>query len=290
MSNTKLLYLTFGKSKSIHCQAAFSILSFLARGWHCDHIVVMTDSPSAYSFFENRINILEVNEALLRNWRGQTNNFFRAKIKALEHCIGQSSGENWLYLDSDTFLFQEFQQLQTALENGRPLLHLCEGRLSELKSKSVRQLWSCTKNRSFGGIHFDEQTAMWNAGVIGIPGKAAPAILTKVLQVCDELCREKIRPRLIEQLSFSVVLAHFGGLRPSEDCVAHYWSNKPEWEAAIAAFFADCFLEGLDFKGVLGKMAGFDFQKIPVERKERRTKQRLVGWVGRVFADKVKGV
>jgi hypothetical protein len=287
MTSTNLLYLTFGESKTIHWQAAFSILSFLAKDWNYSKIVVMTDCPSVYSFFEKRINIIEVNEAQLRNWRGPTNNFFRAKIKALEFCIGESTGENWMYLDSDTFLFKDFQLLQSALENGQPLLHLCEGRLVKLKSKSIRQMWSCTKNRSFGGIHFGEETAMWNAGVIGIPGITAPAIIANVLQVCDELCHEKIRPRLIEQLSFSVVLANSGELRPAEDCVAHYWSNKPEWEAAIAAFFTDCLLEGLDFKGILDKIERFDYQKIPVERKERRTKQRLWVLAEKLFPDQI---
>lgn len=285
---TNLLYLTFGTAPTIHWQASFSILSFLAHGWDEGEIVVMTDCPSAYSLFENRVKIITVAETQLRNWRGPTDNFFRAKIKALEACIAQSPNEDWLYLDADTFLFKAFEPIKTAFETGCPLLHLCEGRLSDLRSKTIRRLWAITKGRSFGGIQFDDETAMWNAGVIGLPGKGAPETIAHVLRVCDELCQEKIRPRLIEQLSFSVVLAHTGKLRATEDCIAHYWSNKPEWERFIAAFFAGCFLQKLDFQDILKEMMRQDFRRIPVEKKERKTKLRLVALSEKLFPDENK--
>jgi len=190
-------------------------------------------------------------------------------------------------LDSDTFLFKDFQSLQHTLERGCPLLHLREGRLSDLKSKSIRQMWSRTKNRHFDGIHFGREAAMWNAGVVGIPGPDAAEVIAKVLRVCDNLCREKIRPRLVEQLSFSVVLPAFGELWAAEEWVAHYWSNKAEWGREIAAFFVGCFLEKLDFRDVLEKMRTFDFQKIPVQRKVRKTKRRLWAWAEKLFPDQI---
>lgn len=280
-----LLYLTFGNSPGIYWQAGFSILSFLAKDWQGGQITVMTDCPAAYALFGERLKTIAIDGEQLRSWRGPTDNFFRAKIKALEACIAQSDGEDWLYLDTDTFLSTTAQPLRALLADGNPLLHLKEGRLSALQSKTIRQLWAHTRGRSFGGIHFGEEAAMWNAGVIGIPGRDAKATIGQVLALCDELCQTKIRPRLLEQLSFSMVLAELGGLRAADHCVTHYWTNKAEWEQAIAAFFTDCFLEKLDFDGVLGKMRTFDLTKIPVYRKQRKTKQRLQAWAGQLFPD-----
>lgn len=287
MSKINILYLTFGKAGGVHWQACFSILSFLSAGWDFGEIVVMTDRPDAYAFLKDRIKIVTIDQAKLTEWGGVTQNLFRPKIKALEACATSAADAAWLYLDADTFLFGDCGYLVSALENGHFLMHKCEGVLAKLKGKTLRQLYLRTKARKVAGIEIRDDAAMWNAGVIGLPAGQSLESIAKVLAVCDQLCSEGIRPRLIEQFSFSVTLPCQGQLLPCERQIGHYWSNKPEWEQAISAFFTDFLLSGGDDEDLKKRVQNFDFQQVPIAKKVRKTKQRLMALLDNGFRDEL---
>ena len=79
-----LLYITFGSNTAVHMQAAFSIYSFLARFEKYNSVNIITDNKLYYQHLEDRVNIIEMTEEELKEWKGEYQFFWRIKIKAIE--------------------------------------------------------------------------------------------------------------------------------------------------------------------------------------------------------------
>ena len=60
-------------------------------------------------------------------------------------------------------------------------------------------------------MHLTEQHVMWNAGVVGIPAAGAGAGITLALRICDDLSRQQVTPRLIEQFATKRRFVHCVG-------------------------------------------------------------------------------
>lgn len=279
----QLLYLVFGTNVHHHFQATFSILSFLRQRPELRGITVVTDAPACYRHLADAVTVLPVDARQLKEWEGEFGFFWRVKIKALEHAARQQPGVPLLYLDSDTFLYGALPALAQGLAAGQAYMHEPEGRLAALGSKTERLLWAQTQQQTFGGVRIGAQHVMWNAGVVGIPAGRAPAALALALAICDDLCRARVTPRLIEQFALSVALAETYGLHPARPYIGHYWSNKDEWSTAIAAFLLESHLRQRTRAEELAALDGFDFRALPVKRRLKNTQHRLEGLVRRFF-------
>ena len=133
---TDLVYLVFGKNLKNHYQCAFSCLSFLAKASEdIGKVYIVTDNSQFYSFFGERICVVDVDEKTLLEWQGAYSFFWRVKIKALAH-VAQLGGQNLLYLDSDTILYSALQLNEGAY------MHQMEGQLKFLRSKNRTTLIS----------------------------------------------------------------------------------------------------------------------------------------------------
>jgi hypothetical protein len=269
-----LLLLSFGTRLENHFQAAFSILSFLARPG-IERVFVLTDAPRFYAQFGARIEILPIDEALMSHWRGDSGFFWRIKIKAIEKVVG-ISGHDLLYVDSDTFLAGDLTALSSALASGATVMHRLESRLSQRTSSTEKAMWAVLRGKTFSGIRIDDQTAMWNAGVIGLPGVSAGDDIARTLELCDALCATPCTRRLIEQFSFSLALASGARLTPCDNAVIHYWGNKPDWNRAMREFFVEAALTDADLSERISRIADFDFQALPILRKESTARRRMV--------------
>jgi hypothetical protein len=269
-----LLLLSFGTRLENHFQAAFSILSFLARPG-IERVFVLTDAPRFYAQFGARIEILPIDEALMSQWRGDSGFFWRIKIKAIEKVVG-ISGHDLLYVDSDTFLAGDLTALSSALASGATVMHRLESRLSQRTSSTEKAMWAVLRGKTFSGIRIDDQTAMWNAGVIGLPGVSAGDDIARTLELCDALCATPCTRRLIEQFSFSLALASGARLTPCDNAVIHYWGNKPDWNRAMREFFVEAALTDADLSERISRIADFDFQALPILRKESTARRRMV--------------
>src|SRR5579875_1144250 len=159
-----LLYITCGANASIHSQAAFSIYSFLSCKAPVHSINIITDAPEYYHHLRNKATIIPVNDALLQDWKGPHNFFWRIKIKAIEQICAQYAGQPVVYLDTDTFLYGAHNQLQQLLAAGCALMHENEGRLHQQKAKTARLMHRQINHRSFGGLNMQDDACMWNAG------------------------------------------------------------------------------------------------------------------------------
>ncbi|RYU77756.1 hypothetical protein, partial [Hymenobacter persicinus] len=219
-----LLYLVFGANIKNHFQANFSILTFLKHRAGLTSITVVTDAPNFYRHLDEFVTVLPVDEATLQEWKGEFNFFWRIKIKALEHVARQFPNTPILYLDSDTFLHGSFEALHETLRRGTALMHEPEGQLSQLGSKTEKLMWNQTQGHTYGGVRLTERHTMWNAGVVGIPALRAPDAIALALTICDELSRQQVTPRLIEQFALSVALAETFGLQAARPHIGHYWS------------------------------------------------------------------
>lgn len=269
-----LLLLSFGTRLENHFQAAFSILSFLARPG-IERVFVLTDAPRFYAQFGARIEILPIDEALMSQWRGDSGFFWRIKIKAIEKVVG-ISGHDLLYVDSDTFLAGDLTALSSALASGATVMHRLESRLSQRTSSTEKAMWAVLRGKTFSGIRIDDQSAMWNAGVIGLPGVSAGDDIARTLELCDALCATPCTRRLIEQFSFSLALASGARLTSCDNAVIHYWGNKPDWNRAMREFFVEAALTDADLSERISRIADFDFQALPILRKESTARRRMV--------------
>ncbi|MBC6612761.1 hypothetical protein H8B15_17695 [Hymenobacter sp. BT507] len=278
-----LLYLVFGTNIKNHFQANFSILSFLQQSKALNGITVVTDAPDFYRHLQGHVAVLPIDETRLREWKGEFDFFWRIKIKALEYVAQQRPGSALLYLDSDTFLYGSLPQMQAALADGQAFMHEAEGKLATLPSKTEQRMWQQVRQQTFGGIQMHEQHTMWNAGVVGIPAAQATETIALALRICDDMSRQQVTPRLIEQFALSVALAEMGPLQAASPYIGHYWSTKEEWNEAITAFLLESHLYQRSIADEVAAMATFEYRTIPIKKRVKSTQGRLEKLVRRLF-------
>ncbi len=278
-----LFYLTFGNHISHHLQASFSILSFLAQAAPGDTVDMLTDCPEFYAHLSGRVNTLPVDEALLREWKGPHDFFWRAKIKAIEQTCNRYAGEPVIYLDSDTFLYNAANAFRQQLANNKALMHLAEGPLSQAGSKTEKKMWQQVSGRSFGGLTMQPADMMWNAGVVATPNTLRGEECRLALAICDEMCAAGVTRRLIEQYALSLVLDKTYGLTEAAPYIAHYWSNKEEWTKGISDFFTTAYFKQYTPAQTIEAFKQFPYNSIPVVKKTRNTTTRLQRLAAKLF-------
>ena len=276
-----ILYLVFGENQQNHAQAYFSICSFLGQTNVHDRVYVMTDAPDFYERLNEKIEILTINKTQLDDWQGTNQFFWRAKIKAIEHICRLHPEESVLYLDTDTFLYSDIKTLKSDLQN--PVMHLNEGALSKLKSKTEKLMWQQVGNKIFGSILIQSHHAMWNAGVVGIPANKGLIICQLALNICDNMLEVNVTQRLIEQFALSLALSKNGDVKPAENYIGHYWSNKEEWSVAIQRFVINSSLKNNSLEVDIEDIKRFDFSKIAILKRIPNTQKRLKKLVEKWF-------
>ncbi|OLY90888.1 hypothetical protein SAMN05444008_11757 [Cnuella takakiae] len=280
-----LLYLTFGKKFSVHLEVAFSIYSFLGQA-SVRSIHIITDTPEYYKHFQNKVRVLTIDNATLKDWEGPHQFFWRVKIKAIQQLCAEFAGEPVVYLDGDTFLYQPTTTLLQKLQAGQALMHENEGALATARTKTEQRMWQQVQGKSFAGFPLPQDAAMWNAGVVAVPNTTKGAECAFALQLCDELCDQGVTRRLVEQFSLSVALQRYYGLEPAAPFIAHYWSNKAAWDERINQFFTVGFFRHYDMQAMQEHMAQFDFTALPVKVIQKNTGLRLHRLVDKWFPNR----
>lgn len=283
-----IVYLVFGEELINHVQANFSILSMLTQKEEINSINIVTDNPKFYNFLSGVVNVIKVKLEDLQEWKGEYDFFWRVKIKAVEFIANIYKNENLLYLDSDTFLFGNIQELKGKLNGGNSFMHLNEGKLSQLKSKTEKRMWRQTFNKNFGPVKIDQDHCMWNAGVIGIPGSKSSQLIKTTLDICDAMLEQNITRRLIEQFAFSLSLNEFSNLIPAEGQIGHYWGNKGQWDDFIKNFIISSYFSNSSFDEIIESMKSIDYTKIPINMKIPSTKRRLQNLINKTFPERNK--
>lgn len=281
-----LLYITFGNNVAVHSQAAFSVYSFLAADEKPDSINIITDAPHYYTHLKEQVRIIAVAEKQLEEWKGPYHFFWRIKIKALQWMCKEYAGQPVIYLDTDTFLYKPVAAIKKQLMEGCALMHEDESALSSAGTKTEKKMWQQVKNRTFAGLVINAQHHMWNAGVVATPNTKEGAECVLALQLCDEMCAAGVTQRLIEQFALCVALQQTYGLQPAHESIAHYWSNKKEWDERTKAFFTEAYTKAYSKAELIKAMRSFDFTQIPIKKRIKNTGRRLHHLVDQLFGVK----
>ena len=279
-----IVYLVFGNKIENYQQAYFSIFTALLHKNDEDKIIVITDDSSLFGFFENKIETIFINQDTIKDWEGPHQFFWRVKIKALQLVAQKYPEDSILYLDSDTFFYKNIEVLRSALQSGQHFMHLDEGKLSQLSSKTEKLMWKQMKGKSYENIIINENVAMWNAGLIGISQKHFEC-LELTLRINDAMCADGVTRRLIEQFAFSLGLNQYSELQPADHIVGHYWGNKKQWNDTISLFLRECFMKKYHFDAVIERIKDMELSKIPIRIKESSTQRKLKNLIDKFYTN-----
>lgn len=231
------LFLAVGDKESIHNQVYYAILSLLANTSNAATVYVLTDAPERYDWFYPRVQCLPVSSQQLDEWRGPKQFFFRIKIKAMQHLAAEIKN-NLVYLDSDIVCLQPLNEFENRLQQGEFFMHVREFYLANGPSKTTRQMWKVGAHKTFGSLRIDEQSLMWNAGVVAMPFFIREYLETSLI-ACDAMCQSSMRPLLTEQFALSLTLQQSNNLAEAKDYFLHYWGNKDEWQKKMILPFLE---------------------------------------------------
>lgn len=280
-----ILYLVFGNNLEHYQQIYFSIYTALKNKTAEDTIIVIAENPDYFTALKDQIEVIEINQQIIREWEGEHQFFWRVKIKALELVAAKYPSKHIMYLDGDTFIFKKLEVIKQALDQGQNFMHLNEGKLSVLKTKTERTMWRQMKGKKFAGLVIDDATCMWNAGLIAISKEHLGAI-NLALQLTDEMCAAGVTRRLIEQFSFGVATNHYVPLQAADEWVGHYWGNKPQWNEVISTFLKQCYMKNLSLEQCLEELDLLNLKEYPVAVRNSSTQRKLKRLVDSFYKDK----
>ena len=280
----KIVLHTFGTDHIFYLQSTFLILNWLQYRNEIDSINVITDQPAYYRKFEKYINIILVDKNTINHWKGESGFVFRVKLKAIELVAEQNSNKHpILYLDTDTFIYQGFNELKDSLLTGKGIMHNNEGKLSECPKRSQTRLWKRVKNQTFGGNTITENDCMWNAGVIGIPADKCNETINTSINMVDDMCNRIPVNFLIEQFCVSVTLQRKFEMQAASGWIGHYWGNRDSWNSLISAFIAESYMKNYSVEEDIERMTSFNFMQIPIALIPGNTELKIRKLVNKYF-------
>jgi len=219
-----LLYLSYG-SGSHEQEVIFSVLSVLrwASGRHVGRILIYTDHPDTFQGLPVQVQFISSHQ--WNDWAGPNQFNHRRKILAMKHVFDHHEGAVVL-LDGDTWLRAPASRLFDRVSSGHAVMHIREGRISEIDTPLFHKLGGLLTNAEFQNtegrkFRISPESMIYNAGVVGLDPSDAP-LLDEVLTITDQLCSLS-DSHILEQLAFSYVLSMKTRLNEADDLVFHYW-------------------------------------------------------------------
>ncbi|MEI7702703.1 MAG: hypothetical protein WCK86_23105 [Planctomycetia bacterium] len=272
----RLLFLSYGQG--LHQQEVIcGVHSIL----HCGgsgipfQIVVYTDEPEVFRDLPVKLHLVTPQQ--WRVWGGPKNFNHRRKILALQHLLKQST-DAVVLLDGDTWLRGSLQTLQERIAPGRSVMHIQEGRVSEVRTPLYKNLHQLLREeRQIRDLGISADAWMWNAGVIGLHPSDLP-LLDEVLVITDRLC-EVSSLHILEQFAFSWVLQNRLQLSEAADLVFHYW--PPYLHKPFRKLLPDLMQRATALP--VEKRTGFLYRHRPRPGVFRRGKvviKRMLQWLG----------
>ncbi len=270
MNPIRYVTLAYGEAPGVYRQSLMLLVSVVAHAPEPYELVVATDRPECYVWFGTRVEIEYLDPARLEAWRGPEPFSMRQKIELLR-AAAVPGRDATVLLDADVLARKPLDPFAASLRAGDLFMHKHEYVLSQNRRTGNRRLWAALRGR---GYRADD--SMWNSGVLAI-GLNDRELLDRALAMYDELAATGPRHFATEQLVEGVVLGRTGRLKAAEEWFAHYWGNKPGYDAEIARRLADAFIEGLSVKEAAARYREHPID-LPVE--VRQTKgQKLARWI-----------
>lgn len=282
MSKTPIefVFLTFGERTHYHSQLIYSMISLVAHSplERPYHFTIVTDKPEFYQWLDGDLfTVVQVEESTLTEWRGPFDFFWRIKIEAILSVAKKNSEHHCVYFDTDTIAYADLSLLYDALDNGVNHMHVKEFEFESTKGRTGKKMKTHGLGKTYGDFTLTNQSAMWNAGVVAISAKNNPVqTLYSALTACDAMCDDGMERKLIEQFSLSLAL-QTNKISNAEDCIRHYWGNKPQWDNLITEFFTRVFLKGVSFDDAVKmfKLQSHDLPDVVKETKLEKYKNSV---------------
>lgn len=284
-----LVLLTFGEAAYYHSQALFALLTFL-RSPLIKNASIYTDVPEFYRLCEqdSRVSVQAVSQAQLSEWKGEAQFFWRVKIKAVEAAIAAQPNQDILYVDSDTFLYQDLEAIKKGLAEGKPYMHAFETTLGARPLRTIDRIYQSLNGKTFARYRIGAESEMWNAGVIALPAASAASYVADALMLCDAMTATDCERILLEQFAFSLALNRENKLQSAEHIIGHYWGNKSAWNQATQLFILRGLMQGMDFKQLCAYSGDFEFSALPLIERKRKRAAQLHRLIDRCFPIKRK--
>lgn len=249
MTLTRYVTMSLGDLDAYHSRAHMALLAVMAHAPRPCEMMVVTDHPSRYRWFGDALRIEAVDKDRLRAWRGRDDYFWRVKIEVVR-AARDAGPAHVVYFDSDTLPRVPLDGLVDALSKGSVFLHQREYDLSRRRRKGDRALWRQFSDKTFRGIDASRFPWMWNAGIIAL-GMDRACLADEELALCDELTSGGARHALTEQMCWSILLAHRGGLRDAASIFDHFWSNKEGYDESIHEQLVRIHIRGMDVQSAV---------------------------------------
>lgn len=228
--------IAYGSGEAVYRQASMLLLSLLAHAPAPRELVIVTDHPERFRWFEGVVRPHAVTSEELRSWQGREPFSMRAKPEIARTIAPLAGG--LVLLDADTMAAADLAPMTVALAGGALFMHKREFELGSSTRRGNRALWEELRGRTFAGWEFRTDDAMWNSGVIAM-GARDRALIADALKLYDALGAAGVRHFATEQLVVGVVLGRTGRLREALPWFTHYWGNKGNYDVEIAARLGD---------------------------------------------------
>lgn len=233
--------LAYGPSRRLHLEASMALLTLREFAPRDADVVVFTDHPSVYTWLARHVTVERLTDDTIAAWRGPSKDRFRPKIEALRRLAGD--GADALLVDADTMARASLVPLAEHLSAGGFVLHEREYQVSRTRRQGDQALKKEILGQRWRDIAADENTWMWNGGVIGSSGKH-PRVLDTALDVFDQM-RAVSTHFALEQLAYSIVFPAYGPVREAKHWFDHYWANRSWFDRRIERFLSDVLLDHL---------------------------------------------
>ena len=276
--------LAYGEAPGVYRQSLMLLLSLVAHAPEPYELVVATDRPECYVWFGTRVEIEYLDFARLTAWRGPNPFSMRQKLELAraatptpESGLSRVPPAATILLDADVLAIAPLAPFVDRLRAGDLFMHKKEYVLAHSRRGGNRRLWaSLRQSREFA---FRDDDAMWNSGVLAVPA-ADRVLLDQSIDLYDRLGAAGLRHFATEQLVEGVIFGRTGRLHAADRWFAHYWGNKPGYDAEIARRLADAFIEGLTVKEAAARYRDTPIE-LPVERRPGKA-EKLGRWISRL--------
>ena len=234
--------LAYGEEDPVYRHASMLLLSLIAFAPEPRELVVVTDHPERFQWFDGVARIDHVTTQQLTEWRGRDPFSMRQKLEVARAAAPEQGA--LVMLDADTLAARDLTPMVEALAARAVFLHKREFELGYSRRRGNLALWKEISSRTFAGWYFRPGDAMWNSGVIAMPAADAP-LIDQALLLYDAVADAGIRHFATEQLVAGQVLGRTQRLREAGVWITHYWGNKNRFDQEIARRLSEAKAAGM---------------------------------------------
>lgn len=256
----RIAVLACGDGDAVVWRAHHALLTLLAHAGGPSELVVATDRPACFRWFDGRVRVHALGEDDLAQWRGALGHAGRARIQLLRLAAAlQPAADVVLGCDAASAAGADLSPIAAAARDGRPAMDRRRQLLVLARGREDRRLWRTIGGRTWAGQAVDERSAAWSTAAVAV-GAGQFALLDRALAVGDAMQAGGVAHHDLPGLALGLVLAAEGSaveINPAgrAPLVACYAGNLAAWDDAICRRLAAIHLQGLGIDAAIAHLA-----------------------------------